>query len=551
MKTKILFLIFLLLYLGIIIKLFYLQVLAPGFRSSPYLKTIRLNPDRGKIYDRNNNPLSLNQNSFLLYIEPKKIDDKEKLVHFLSEELEIPEASLSAKIDPSKYWIAIQGGIDETKKSEIEKINLKGVGFDYQIKRYYPEASLSAHLLGFVGKNKDNEDTGYFGVEGFYDQDLRGLPGFVETERDLIGQPILMGIQQKVDPENGRDLILTIDKSVQEISKKNLLEGMDLYKAKKGCVITADPNTMAILSLVCLPDYDLSQYYLFSEDYFKDTAISDLYEPGSIFKPLIMAAALEEKKIKPDDTYEENGPVTIGDYKIRTWDDKYEGKISMTRILEKSSNVGMVYVGGKLGHDKLYSYLKNYGFGSLTNIDLEGEVSGFLKPRNEWYPIDFATVNFGQGIAVTPIQMIRAFASVINGGKLLKPYIVKEISSENGQIEVKPKVERKIISEATSETIKKMLVSTVENGEMKWAKPKGYVIGGKTGTAQIPIKGHYDPTKTIASFIGFAPADDPKFITLVILYEPQASPWGSETAAPLFFNIAKDLIVYYNISPSQ
>lgn len=551
MKIKIIFLFFIFFYLAIVVRLFFLQVVNSSTSKSPYLKTTQINPIRGKLYDRNNQPLVLNQNSYQLYIEPKKIEDKEKLIHLLSESLEIPESSISAKIDMSKYWLAIQGGLTQEQRDKIDKLNLKGIGFDYQTKRFYPEASLSAHLLGFLGKNDQGEDVGYLGLEGFYDRDLRGLPGFVETERDIIGRPILIGVQQRMEPENGRDLILTIDKTIQEISKKRLLEGLDRYKAKKGCIITANPETMAILALVCLPDYDLEKYYLFSEEYYKNSAIADLYEPGSVFKPLIMAAGIEEKKIKPEDIYNETGQVTVGEYNIKTWNDKYEGKISMTRILEKSSNVGMVYIGEKLGNKKIYEYLEKYGFGQKTNIDLEGESSGYLKPKLNWYPIDYATVTFGQGIAISPIQMIRAFASIINGGMLMKPYVVHKIVSKNKVTEIKPKIERRVISPLTSEIIKKMLVSTVENAEAKWSRPKGYTIGGKTGTAQVPIKGHYDPSKTIASFIGFAPANNPKFLTFVVLYEPQSSPWGSETAAPLFFEIAKDLIVYYNISPSH
>ncbi len=550
MKIKIVFLFFIVFYIAIIVKLFFLQVVySPS--NSPYLKTTQIDPVRGRIYDKNKQPLVLNQNSYQLYIEPKKIKDKDILINLLSKSLEVPEASISAKIDMSKYWLAIQGDLSQEQKEKIDRLKLQGVGFDYQTKRYYPEASLSAHLLGFLGKNDLSEKVGYLGLEGFYDHDLRGLSGFIETERDILGRPILIGIQQRVKPENGRDLILTIDKTVQEISKKKLLEGLDLYQAKKGCVITADPKTMAILALVCLPDYDLEKYYLFSEDFYKNSTIADLYEPGSVFKPLIMAAALEEKKIKADDLYNETGQVTIGEYNIKTWNDKYEGKISMTRILEKSSNVGMVYIGGKLGNEKIYDYLQKYGFGQNTGIDLEGESSGYLKPEASWYPIDFSTVTFGQGIAISPIQMIRAFSSIINGGLLMKPYVVQKIVSGNKITEIKPKIEKRIVSARTSEIIKKMLVSTVENAEAKWSRPKGYLIGGKTGTAQVPIKGHYDPTKTIASFIGFAPANDPKFLTFVVLYEPKSSPWGSETAAPLFFEIAKDLIVYYNISPTR
>jgi len=551
MKIKFIFLLFIVFYLTIIVRLFFLQVIYSPANKSEYLKTNKLYPIRGRIYDQKNQSLVLNQNSYQLYIEPKKVEDKDKLLHLLSKSLEVDEASISAKLDMSKYWVAISGGLTQEQKDKIDKLNLKGIGFDYQTKRFYPEASLSAHILGFLGKDNQGEDVGYLGLEGFYNQDLRGLPGFVETERDILGRPILIGVQQRVEAEDGRDLILTIDKNVQEISKKKLLEGLDKYQAKKGCVITADPKTMAILALVCLPDYDLEKYYLFSENYYKNSAISDLFEPGSVFKPLIMAAALEEKKIKPNDTYNETGQVSIGEYNIKTWDDKYEGKISMTRILEKSSNVGMVYVGEKLGNNNIYNYLEKYGFGQNTDIDLEGEASGYLKPQKNWYPIDYATVTFGQGIAITPIQMIRAFASIINGGYLMRPYLVQKIVSGNKVTEIKPKVEKRIISQMTSDIIKKMLVSTVENAEVKWDRPKGYSIGGKTGTAQVPIKGFYDASKTIASFIGFAPAADPKFLTFVVLYEPKTSQWGSETAAPLFFEIAKQLIVYYNISPTQ
>lgn len=551
-RVKFLFLLFFFIFIAIAVKLFYLQLFRPASSLlDNYLKTQKIVPERGNILDHNGNPLVMNQNSYLLYFEPKKIKDPKDVSEKLSGLLQIPEASIEAKIDSSKEWISLKSGIEEDTKKAIDNLHLDGVGFQYEMKRYYPEASLSAHLVGFVGKNSSGDNIGYFGLEGYYDKDLTGLPGFLETERDLIGRPIFIGTQERLNSENGRDLQLSVDKTVQAIMKRRLQEGLDSYKAKQGCVITADPNTMQILGLVCLPDYDNSQYYQFSESFFKNSAISEVYEPGSIFKPLIMAAAIEEKKVKPDDFYQEDGPVQVSGYNIQTWDNKYEGKITMTRILEKSSNVGMVYVGEKLGNDKIYSYLQKYGFGETTGIDLQGETSGYLKPQNSWYPIDYATVTFGQGIAVTPIQMIRAFAALINGGKLLRPTVVEKIIASDNTKEIKPKIDRTVISKKTSEIIKKMLVSTVENGEVKWARPKGYTVGGKTGTAQVPIQGKYDASKTIASFIGFLPAENPKFITLVMLREPQTSPWGSETAAPIFFDIAKELIVYYNITPDQ
>lgn len=548
-KLKLLFFFFLIFYTIIIVKLLYIQIFASQSNYNSYLKTNRIWPERGRIYDRNGDPLAMNKKTYLLYFEPKKIKDEREFTLKIDSILKIGEASITAMIDKTKEWIPVKSGVSKEQKQNLLNLRIESIGFEDNFQRYYPESSLAAHLLGFVGKNEQGENIGYFGVEGFYNKDLVGLPGIQKSDRDLLGRPILLGTQQIVDPENGRDLLMTIDKSVQEIVKRKLQYGLERYDAKEGCVIVADPDSLEILALSCLPDFDLDKYYLFNEEFFKNPAISNSYEPGSTFKPLIMAAALEEKSVRPGEFYNEKGPVRIGEYTVKTWNDKYEGKISMTRILEKSSNVGMVHIGQQLGDKKIFSYLKKYGFGEITGIDLQGEASGLLKNEKDWYPIDYATVSFGQGIAITPIQMIRAFSSIINGGKLLKPNIVKEIRSGNRERIIANKVERSIISTKTSDIIKKMLLSTVESGEARWAKPKGYKIGGKTGTAQIPIEGHYDPTKTVASFIGFAPVADPKFIALVILREPKTSPWGSETAAPLFFEITKELLVYYNIAP--
>ncbi len=550
-KIRFLFFFFIIFFILIIIKLLYLQVLRPCTKVVDYLKTKKILPERGRIYDRNNEPLVVNQTTYLLYGEPKKIKNKEEVATVLARILAVDRASVEAKIDKRNDWVVIKSGVSEKIKKTILSLGYLGIGFDDESRRYYPEASLAAHLLGFVGKNKEGENIGYFGLEGYYNKDLTGLSGVIKSERDLIDRPIFFGIQEKIEPENGRDLVLTIDKSVQEIIKNKLALGLERYKAREGCIIVADPFTLQILGMVCLPDFDPDKYFLFSEDYFKNPAISNIYEPGSTFKPIIMAAALEEKALTPSDFYNERGPIKIGEYSIKTWNNKYEGKISMTRILEKSSNVGMVYVGEKLGKKKIYQYLKKYGFGELTGIDLQGEIVGLLKSEKEWYPIDYATVTFGQGIGITPIQMLRAFSCLINGGNLLVPFVVSKIKTEEKEIVVNPKIIRRVVSNKTSEIMKKMLVSTIENGEIKWAKPDGYQIGGKTGTAQIPIKGRYDPSKTVASFVGFVPVSQPKLIILVVLREPQTSPWGSETAGPLFFEVVKDLIVYYNIAPEQ
>ena len=365
-------------------------------------------------------------------------------------------------------------------------------GFKEEEARYYPEASLASHLIGFLGRDESNEALGYFGVEGYYDKDLAGLPGVIKSERDLYNKPIFNGNQERQGAEDGRDLILTIDKSVQHIMKEELRKGVELYKAKSGCAISVDPYNMEVQGLVCLPDYDPDEYFKSNDKIFQDWAITSVYEPGSTFKPLVMAAAIDAGVIKVGENFEEDGPVKIGEYEIQNWDNKYSGRITISRILEKSSNVGMVYVGKKLGKENLYKYLDRYGFGDYTNIDLQGEVSGKVKERS-------------------------------------------------------PEIQKKVLSEKTSEIMRKMLVSVVSNAEAKWEIPKGFTFGGKTGTAQIALSGKYDSSKTIASFIGFAPASKPKFLMLIVIKEPGVSSWGSETAAPIFFNIASKLLVYYNI----
>ncbi|HLL61007.1 MAG TPA: penicillin-binding protein 2 [Candidatus Nitrosocosmicus sp.] len=552
-RLRYLFYFFNLLLLLIVVKLFFVQIFASEkFASNNYLQTKKILPARGEIFDRNKQPLALNKTTYQLFVEPQRIKNKEKLVKDINKIISMGEATLEAKIDMSKLWVPITTNLSKEKKDKLAKLQLEGIGFDEETKRFYPESSMSAHLLGFLGKNENGEDKGYFGLEGFYQKDLMGLPGVLKTERDLFGNPIVIGVQDKLNGDNGRDLVLTIDKNIQLMVKNHLKDGIKRYGAKEGCVIVADPNTMEIIALSCLPDFDPGTYYKFSENTYKNPAISTLYEPGSIFKPLITAAGLNERVIKPDDTMNETGPTQIGEYKVKTWDDKYAGKVTMTQILEKSSNVGMVHIGQKLGSKKLMKYLNKFGIGQLTDIDLQGEVPGFIKPEGSWYEIDYATATFGQGIVVTPIQMITAFSSIINGGHMMRPYIVKEVISSTGEVnKVKPQEKYRVIDDRSSMLIRKMLESTVEHGEIRYAKPKGYKMGGKTGTAQIPIEGHYDPSKTIASFIGFAPVDKPRFVVLVSLKEPSTSIYGSETAAPLFFEVAKDLLVYYNMPSDE
>ncbi|KKS98577.1 MAG: peptidoglycan glycosyltransferase, cell division protein FtsI (penicillin-binding protein 3) [Candidatus Gottesmanbacteria bacterium GW2011_GWA2_43_14] len=545
--------IFLFFFLAICLRLFYWQVFS--FDSLKFIASQQTNISsiekaaRGSIYSSDNSPLVINQPAYLVFAEPKSMRDKESTIKQLSEILSLDSASVSAKLNNDKLsWVPIAEKVETETADKLKKVNLPGIGLIEDAKRFYPEASMAAHLLGFVGKNQNGDDQGYFGLEGFYDDQLKGRNGYLREERDPSGNPIIAGDRTVVRAENGRDLILSLDRTVQYIVEDKLKKGLEKYGAAGGSVIVMEPATGAILSMASFPSYDPVNRQEFDESFYKNPAIASSFEPGSTFKVLVMASAVNEDKVSADMEYDEKGPVTIGQYQIKTWNQEYHGMIKVPEILQYSSNVGMVFIAEKLGNDNLLKYIKNLGFGDLTDIDLQDEGTPELRPENKWYTIDFATVSFGQGIAATPLQMIRAVAAIANGGQLVQPAVVSKIRENSGRvITVKPKIQKRIFSAGAASLVKEMMVQAVEKGETKFLKPIGIRVAGKTGTAQIPISGHYDTEKTIASFVGFLPADNPKFVMLVTLREPTTSPWGSETAAPLFFTIAQDLISYYQI----
>ncbi len=548
---------FFLLFILVILRLFYWQVLSfehlGGLAEKQRSVTSTIPALRGKIFSSDGSPLVLNQRAFSIFLEPKKIQNREAVYSVLSKELEIPISSISAKLaDNQALWIPIIDRVDEAIVEKIKNYQLKGIEFVEGTKRYYPEGSMAAHLLGFVGKNMKGEDQGYFGIEGYFDEQLRGRDGILREETDAKGNPIFTGKRESIQVENGRDLYLYLDKTVQFIIENKLKQGIERYKAKGGTIIVLDPYTGGILGGASFPSYSQEEYFKFPGEYYKNPMVSSSYEPGSTFKVLVMAAALNEGKLRLDEKCNEKGPLEIGEYAIKTWNQKYHGEISLTQILEYSSNVCMVFIQEHLDRDVFLRYLSDLGLGHSTGVDLQDEAYPKMRPKNKWYEIDYATASFGQGIAVTPLQMVRAVAAIANGGKLMVPTVVKSIGFSDGRkIEIKPKVEKVIFKPEVTRVVTEMMVSAVNNGEARYKKPAGYRIAGKTGTAQIPISGHYDTEKTIASFVGFAPADSPKFVMLVTLTEPSVSPWGSETAAPIFFDIARDLFSYYRISPSE
>lgn len=469
------------------------------------------------------------------------------------EQIERIEKSIMDKLkDQELYWVTLNRRVDTEMKLRLEKLNLVGLGFQQEISRFYPEGSSSAHLLGFVGFNDYGEDQGYFGLEGFYNGELRGKKGFIEQEKDALGLPILIGNYNQRDAQTGKTLKLSIDRTVQHMAEEKLKKGMEKYKAKGGSVVIMEPETGNILAMASLPSYYPDIAALFGYELFKNPIVADAYEPGSTFKVLVMAAGINEGLVSPDTICDIcGGPVPIANYKIKTWNDEYQENATMTDVIIHSSNPGMVFIGRKLGIEKMIHYINAFGFGKPTGVDLQDDYSPDLRPEKEWKEIDLATSSFGQGLLVTPLQLVRAVGAIANGGKVMEPRIVTEIIDGEKKIPVSPRVFSTPISSESARKVTEMMIKAVGEGESKFAKPKGYTVAGKTGTAQIAVEGSYDASKTIASFIGFAPADKPKFVMLVRYVKPETSIYGAETAAPTFFEIAKELFTYYNIAPDN
>lgn len=558
LRYRTVLLVFTIVFGVIILRLFYWQVVKASELSKlgqiQYGENIKIEPIRGEIETSDHFPIAANKISYLLYANPKEIKNKDETTRILSQRLGLDQASVSAQLSLDLFWVPLARGIDSSLRKEIEEKKILGLGFEQEFERFYPEASMAANLLGFVGRDAGGSSKGYSGIEGYYDRLLRGKEGSALQIRDAIGRPILARVNSdKSFGTDGSSLILHVDRSIQFLAEKKLKEAVERYGASGGMVGIMAPSTGAILAMANFPSFDPQNYQDYSDDLYKNAFISNLYEPGSTFKPLIMSAAFNEKLLTPQSLCPIcSGPVSIGGYDLHTWNDKYYPNSTMLEVIQHSDNIGMVYVAQELELGRMTKYLDKFGIGKLTGIDLEGESVPQVKSEESWYEVDLATTGFGQGISITPIELLTAFSSIANKGTMMEPHVVAAVRDENGKIsKIPPKEIGKPISPATAKVMTQILVNAVNKGEAKWAKTPGYRVAGKTGTASIPIEGKYDPNKTIASFIGFAPVDEPKFVILVILDRPTARIYGSETAAPIFFGIAQDLFTYYSIPPDE
>lgn len=564
-NSRLQFFIIVIFILGTIIigRLFELQILKYKFykqEAEARRKTNRvLMAERGRIKDRSGYPLAINIKSYLLTVIPANIQNPKKTAQALAPFLNIKDETsenfqnlvkkLSYKAD---FYEILKKDLDEEEANEIKELDLPGVIVESSLKRYYTENEFFSHILGFVGL-KDNQPIGQYGLEEFLEEQLVGESGLLQAEKTPSGSLILDSKKIIKKPKNGSDVILTLDRSIQYYTCRALEEGVKKSKGESGTAIIMEPQTGKILALCNWPNFNPNSYQKVKNyRIFFNSAVSESFEPGSVFKIITMAAALDSGVVKPETIYEDTGEVKITGHIIKNSDLKAHGIRTMTNVLEKSLNTGAVFAVRKVGLDKFRTYVKNFGFGSLTDIEQAGEAVGNISNLDKSAEIYLATASFGQGISVTPIQLITAVAAIANQGKLIKPYLVDKIIKEDGTIiQNQPKFIRQVISPSTAINLSAMMVSVLENGYGKLARVPGYWIAGKTGTAQVasPAGGYSE--KTIHSFIGFAPSDNPVFVGLVKVNDPKKGRFAESTAAPIFGKIAEYILKYYGVPPNK
>lgn len=535
---------------AIISRLFYIQIINHKFYQAQALGQQAIMEEiqgaRGEIFSKDGQKsLAINEDKWFLYITSDEIEDKDKLASQISEIIKNPAKDIISKIDNGDSYVLIENKLTQEQADAITNLKLKGITLEKQAARYYPQKETAAQLLGFVG----GDETGQYGLEGYYDSILKGEKTFKEESRSSI---FFNPDQLEPNSFDGSDLYLTIDYNIQFEVESLLKQAKKDFNIEAGQIIVMDPQTGQILALANYPNFDLNKYSKEEDlDIFQDAAVQKLYELGSVLKPITMAIAINEGKVTPETTYVDEGCVKVGVETLCNFDHVKYGKQTMTGVLENSINTGAVFVSKLIPHDMYLDYIDKFGLGEKTGIDLQGEVYSRNSNLRNGQDVNFATASFGQGIELTPIQFIRAFAVIANGGKLVKPYIVDKIVNNQKQtLETQPKIIRQVINQSTATQLTTMLISTVERGVASKAKVPGYYIAGKTGTAQVayPDKPGYYPDKTTHTFAGFAPALNPRFVALIKLDNPKGRISGI-TAAPLFSKLAQYILNYWQIPP--
>ena len=504
---------------------------------------------RGAVLDRNGYPLATTVAAFDVYVDPRSWQDDLTALKGAAAlgpliGRDVTELIETVRAHEQGDYLAARG-IGAAEGLQVLQQAPPGVNAVETSSRFYPEGDLASGLLGFVGRDQE----GLTGIEHDFDAELGGVPAEVYFERDAIGNPIPFGRRLGGEPVAGGDVQLTIDRYIQRLAETALDKAVQEHEASGGAIIVMDPKSGEILAMTSRPSFKFSGLNLADaaqDDLFRNRAVTDMYPPGSLMKTITMAAAIDQGLVTPNTTYYDQGVERVQGATIHNWDYSSRGTVTATQVLQFSLNTGAVWLSRMLGPDRFYDYLYRFGFGEPTNVGLAGEASGQVRTNHTegWCPCDLATNSFGQSIAATPLQVITAISALVNGGQLMRPYIVKEVVGPDGPRTYEPVVVRQAVSDATSRTLVQMMNAVIEGVPNHLAKVPGYTVGGKTGTSTFP-----DRSTTIASFVGFAPVEDPRFIMLVKIDEPKDDRLGGVVAAPVFRELTPQILSYLGFAP--
>ncbi|WP_447599614.1 peptidoglycan D,D-transpeptidase FtsI family protein [Nitrospira sp. Nam80] len=541
-------------FVFVLIRLVNLQVLQAAELTvkadRQHQKSVSFEGARGTIYDRHGKVLAMNMDVPSVFGVPTSLGDPGQTARHLSPILHVRAGELEKKLRQEKHFVWLARKLEPEQGRKLERLTLDGVGVVMEGRRFYPKGPLLSHVLGFAGM----DDRGLEGVELKYEAFLRGEKRVVILQRDALGRAVFpKGLNEK-DVAAGHSVVLTIDEVIQYIAEKELDEAVNRSNAKSGTIIVTNPKTGAVLAMAVSPRFDPNTVGALSPDRWRNRALSDSYEPGSTMKVVLAAAALEEKVMSPGSMiFGEHGQMAVANTVIH--DHEKSGWMTFAQMIQRSSNIGAAKVGMTLGDWRLYDYLKEFGFGDKSDIDLPGEASGLLRSPREWGRRSVASISMGQEIGVTPLQMVTAVGAIANGGLLMRPYVMSEVrNTKNLPVaQTKPQVRRRVISTDTARTLTHIMEGVVSSGTGGKAAIPGYQVAGKTGTAQKidPRTGAYSSTLLVGSFVGFVPAEDPQLAMIVVIDEPHGEGWGGVVAAPVFRRVGEQVLNYLGIPAEE
>jgi cell division protein FtsI (penicillin-binding protein 3) len=544
---------FILALVVLLVRLGFIQI----FKSSKYLSlaqnqsraVIEMQPARGKIVDRLGRELALDVRLDSLYAVSKEIKDKERVADKLQSVLGLSRSMIRERIGRDKLFVWIARKLSMAKAEAVKKLKIDGLNFMKESLRVYPKGQTACHLIGFT----DIDNNGLEGIELHYNSFLKGVPGWRLVQKDAKQRELVSKELEMVPPVDGYNIHLTIDEVIQSLTEKELARTCEKFNAKGGSIVVVEPKTGDILAMATYPLYDLNQSGKSKPEIRRNRAITDLFEPGSVFKAFTLAAIVENKTFSLDESfYCERGSWAVAGKVLH--DHKGHGSLTFRQVIEKSSNIGTVKGAMRLGGDKLYKAIRDFGFGQRTGIGLAGEINGLIPHPKSWSRSSIINIPIGQGVAVTPVQLAMAVAAIANNGQLMKPRIISHIDDAQGEViqSAQPQVVRQVISKATSLQVRTVLEGVVSRGTGKKAAVPGFKAAGKTGTAQkILPNGTYSHDHFIASFVGFVPYDEPKAVIVVSIDEPRPVYYGGEVAAPAFSNLAASILAYWQISQNE